>query len=229
MTGFDWRLLLILVPAGAGMLGQRRVRSVFARYAKVPNSTGLSGEETATELLARHSMSDVTVERVPGAFSDHYDSDAKLVRLSEDVARGRSITSLGIASHEVAHAVQDTESSRIHGLRRQVGERLSRLTPWTGLFLIGGLVIGIPVLTMLMGAFLLGMAVFAAVTLPVELTASRHAITTLERYGLAAGDELPGVRRVLQAAAFTYVANLAHRVGIVLFLLLGALAARSVA
>lgn len=223
---FDLLYLLLLVPAAAGLIGRQWVRSMFDRYAEVPASSGASGEEVARALLVRYELEKIEVEKVPGALSDHYDSDAKRLRLSEDVATARSIASTGIAAHEAAHALQDADSSRLHRARRRIGEELTRLAPWSGFILIGGLWFGIPVLTALMVVFLVMSAVFAAVTLPVELTASRNAIKDVERFGLATTEEIPAVRRVLRAAAFTYVANLAHRLGIVLFLVVGAIAAR---
>jgi uncharacterized protein len=223
---FNYLYLLLLIPAAAGLVGRSWVRTMFDRYSRIPASSGASGEEVARTLLARYELEKVEIERAPGALTDHYDSNAQRLRLSEDVAAGRSISSTGIAAHEAAHALQDAEAGRLHRARRQIGEELSRLAPWSGLLLVGGLWFGIPVLTALMVVFLVVSAVFAAVTLPVEVMASRNAIRDVERFELATAEEIPAVRRVLRAAAFTYVANLAHRLGIVLFLVVGAMAAR---
>jgi uncharacterized protein len=224
---FDLRFLLLLIPAGAGLLARSWVKQIARRYHSVENRSGRTGVDTARHLLAANDLSGVEVVRVEGSLSDHYDSSAKILRLSGPVADERSLTALGIAAHEVAHAVQDAEAHPALRVRTRLGEPLAQLSRWGGLIFIGGFWIGIPVLMGLAGLLMAGLALFALVTLPVELNASKRAVGWLESSGLAATDELPLVRRVLRAAAFTYVVGLGQRVGIFLFLLIAVLAARA--
>ena len=217
---FDPRFLLLLVPIVAGLIGQYRVRATFARYREVPASAGLTGGEAAGKLLELHGLPDVRLEHTKGTLSDHFDSDAKTLRLSDDVADGRSIAALAVAAHEVAHAHQDAAGHRIYRLRMRVGRPVMQLAQWSGLIFIGGFWFGIPVLMAAAGLLVIGLAAFALVTLPVELGASRLAVGWLSDAGLATGAEVPAVRRVLRAAASTYLASFGHRLGLLLFLLL---------
>jgi uncharacterized protein len=216
----DPRVLLLLVPILAGLIGRYRVRATFARYQQVGASAGLTGGEAAGKLLALHGLADVRLERTKGTLSDHFDSDAKTLRLSDDVADGRSIAALAVAAHEVAHAHQDAEGHRTYRLRMRVGRPVMQLSQWSGLIFIGGFWLGIPVLMAAAGLLVIGLAAFALVTLPVELGASRLAVGWLADAGLATGAEVPAVRRVLRAAASTYLASVGHRLGLLLFLLL---------
>jgi uncharacterized protein len=222
----DLRILLLLVPLVAGLLGKRRVAATFADHQQVPTASGADGWSTAHQLLGAHGMTHVRIERSPGHLSDHFDSDAGTVRLSADVADGASVAAVAVAAHEVAHAHQDATGHRLYRARMRIGRPVLELSRWSGIILIGGFWLGIPVLQVAAGLLLAGLAVFAVVTLPVELSASRQAVRWLEQSGLVAGPELPGVRRVLRAAAFTYVAAMGHRLGLLLFILLGVVVAR---
>jgi uncharacterized protein len=224
---FEPRFLLLLVPILAGLLGQYRVRATFARYREAPTSAGLTGGEAAVKLLELHGLPDVRLERTTGTLSDHFDSDAKTLRLSGDVADGRSIAALAVAAHEVAHAHQDAAGHRVYRLRMRVGRPVMQLAQWSGLIFIGGFWFGIPLLMAAAGLLLVGRAAFALVILPVELGASRLAVGWLSDAGLTTSGEAPAVRRVLRAAASTYLASLGHRLGLLLFLLLAIGVART--
>lgn len=216
----DVRLLLI-VPAILGLFAQQRVRATFTRWSHVPNIIGITGEETARRLLWAQGVQGVTIEQTTGALTDHYDPKTKKLRLSDDVAGARSVAALGIAAHEAAHAVQDAEGSRLHKLRMTIGEPLARASQWSGFLFVGAFWLRIPVLMYLTGTLLAGYVLFALVTLPVELGASWRALHALEDNGLAVPEEISAVRRVLRAAAGTYIAALSQRVGIFLFLAVG--------
>jgi uncharacterized protein len=222
----DPRILLLLVPLVAGQLGKRRVAATFANYQQVPTASRADGWATAHQLLAAHGMTDVRIERAPGHLSDHFDSDAATVRLSSDVAERASLAAVAVAAHEVAHAHQDATGHRLYRARMRVGRPVLELSQWSGAILIGGFWLGIPVLQLAAGLLLAGLAAFAVITLPVELNASRQAVRWLEQSGLVTSTELPGIRRVLRAAAFTYVAAMGHRLGLLLFLFLGVAVAR---
>ena len=125
---------------------------------------------------------------------------------------------MGIAADEVSHAYQDAEGSRVYRVRRTVGEPLARLMPLSGFFFIGGFWLGVPALMVLSLAYVAGLVLFALATLPVELGASRRALTLVRTAGLADAEEVGGIRRVLTAAALTYVVGLLGQVGLFLAL-----------
>jgi Zn-dependent membrane protease YugP len=211
--------LLLLVPLGLGLLAQRRVRATFRRYDAVPNHRGITGAQVARTLLDAHGLGAVRVELAPGTLSDHFDAAAHALRLSPAVAQDASVAAIGIAAHEIGHAYQDAEGSRAYRLRKRVGEPLGRVAPFSGLLLIGGFWFGSVPLLALACAYMAGLVLFAVVTLPVELGASRRAVELLERTRIAAPDELPEIRRVLGAAALTYVAGILQQLGVFLAVL----------
>ena len=216
MAALIW--LLLLVPLAAGILAGRRVRSVFARYRAVPNHAGLTGAELARAMLDAHGLSRVGLQIAPGFLTDHYDPVAHVLRLSAPVARERSVAALGIAAHEASHAYQDAEGSRAYRARRRVGEPVARLAPWFGFFFIGGFLFGVPAFIVLSLVYVAGLIAFALATVPVEVGASKRAVAVLRRAGLADEQESDGIRRVLGAAALTYVAGLLRQIGLFLAL-----------
>jgi hypothetical protein len=145
--------------------------------------------------------------------TDHYDGAAGALRLSEPVANERSVAALGIAAHEVSHAYQDADGSRAYRIRKAVAEPLSRFAPFSAFFFIGGFWFEIPFLIVLSLIYVAGLVIFALVTLPVELGASRGALRLLESTKLADQEEVGEVRQVLRAAAFTYIAGLLRQLG----------------
>ena len=227
MTELLW--LLLLVPLIAGVLVQRRVRSVFARYRAVANRAGVTGAELARTLLDAHGLGSVRLELVPGFLTDHYDGAARKLRLSETVARERSVAALGIAAHEVSHAYQDAEGSRVYRVRLAVGEPLAKLAPWSGFILIGGFWLDVPILMALALVYVAGMVAFALATLPVELGASHRALDLLRATGLTDAEETSEVQRVLRAAALTYVVGLLQQLGLLFALVLVAETTRRLA
>jgi uncharacterized protein len=222
----DLRILLLLVPLVTGQLGKRRVAATFTAYEQVPTTSQVDGWTVARWLLEANGMTEVSMERTPGRLSDHFDSDARSLRLSGDVADGASVAAVAVAAHEVAHAHQDAAGHRAYRARMRVGRPVLQLSQWSGAILIGGLWLGIPILQVAAGLLLAGLAAFAVVTLPVELSASRRAVRWLAQSGLVTDTELPGVRRVLRAAAVTYVAAMGHRLGLLLFVVVGVAIAR---
>jgi uncharacterized protein len=225
----DLLWLLLLVPLVAGVLAQRRVRTVFARYRAVANRSGLTGAQMARALLDAHGLSGVRLEQAPGFLSDHYDGSAHALRLSDVVAGERSVAALGIAAHEVSHAYQDAEGSRVYRARRTVGEPLARLAPWSGFIFIGGFFLDVPILMVLAIAYAVGMVIFALATLPVEFGASHRAIGLLRSTGLTDAEETGEVEQVLKAAALTYVAGLLQQLGLLFAVILIAVATRHLA
>jgi uncharacterized protein len=211
MAAIIW--LLLLAPLFLGWGTQRLVTREFARYRSIPNHAGATGAQVARALLDAHGLSDVRIETAPGTLTDNYDGKARVLHLSDAVAPERSVAALGISAHEVAHAYQDAEGSRAYRARKAVGEPLARLAPWSFAFFIGGFWLGVPVLIVLSLVYVAGLVAFALVTLPVELGASRRALQLLQDTGLAGDEERRGIRRVLSAAALTYVAGLLGSIG----------------
>jgi Zn-dependent membrane protease YugP len=221
--------LLLLVPLLLGLAVQALVRSVFRRYSTVANHSGVTGAEAARALLDAHGLQRVGIEIIPGFLTDHYDGRAKALRLSEPVGRERSVAALGIAGHEVSHAYQDAEGSRAYRGRQSIGEQLARVAPWSTFFLIAGFWFGVPLFIVLSLLFVGGLVLFALATLPVEIGASHRALGLLRQTGLADATEFREIRRVLRAAALTYVVGILDRLGFFLVLLFVAEAARRVA
>ncbi|HEX6022033.1 MAG TPA: zinc metallopeptidase [Solirubrobacter sp.] len=220
MTLLLW--LLLLGPLIAAWLVQKRLLATFTRYRAVANRVGLTGAELARILLDVHGLRDVKLELAPGFLSDHYDGANRVLRLSEVVARERSVAALGIAGHEVSHAYQDAEGSRSYRLRKKIAEPLGKLAPWSGFFFIGGFWLGIPLLMIVSIVYVAGLVLFALVTLPVEIGASHRALELLRAARLADTQEIRGVRSVLAAAAWTYVVGLLNQVGLFLVLVVAA-------
>ena len=218
--------LLLLVPLAASLGSPRLVRSTYRRYSAVANHGGRAGAEIARTLLDAHGLQRVRIRSVPGSLSDNYDGERKRLSLSRAVATERSVSAMGIAAHEVAHAYQDAEGDRAYKARRTIAEPLAGLAPWFGIALIGGYWFGIEELVVLTLIYAAGLVLFAVVTLPVEFGASRRAETVLRQTGLADASEQRGVRRVLAAAGATYVVGLFDRVGSFLVLLFVAEAMR---
>ena len=226
MTALVW--LLLLVPLLLGLAAQWLVRSVFRRYGTITNHSGVTGAEAARVLLDAHGLQRIRIESSPGFLTDHYDGQAKALRLSEPVAGERSVAALGIAGHEVSHAYQDAEGSRTYRARQSIGEQLAQFAPWSTFLLIGGFWFGVPLFIALSLIFVGGLVLFALATLPVEIGASHRALMLLRETGLVDPGEFRAVRRVLRAAALTYVVGLLDRLGFFLVLLFVAEAARRV-
>jgi uncharacterized protein len=226
VTAAIW--LLLLVPLLLGLAAQGLVRSVFRRYGAVANHAGVTGADAARSLLDAHGLQRVVVEIIPGFLSDHYDGEAKALRLSEPVGRERSVAALGIAGHEVSHAYQDAVGSRTYRARHTIGEQLAQFAPWSTFFLIAGFWFGVPLFIVLSLLFVGGLVLFALATLPVEIGASQRALMPLRDTGLADAGEFREIRRVLRAAALTYAVGLLDRLGFFLVLLFVAEAARRV-
>lgn len=211
MTAVVW--LLLLVPLLVSLGVQRLLRTTFRRYRTVRNHAGLTGAQTARALLDAHDLQRVGIQAVPGFLTDNYDGDRKMLSLSRSVAEEPTVSALGIAAHEVAHAYQDAEGDAAYRARRSIAEPLAGLAPLFSFCLIGGYWFGVPELVVLALAYAAGLVLFALATLPVEFGASHRAVGVLGQTGLTDASEERGVRRVLSAAALTYVVGLFDRLG----------------
>ena len=207
--GFDTTYLLLVVPALLiALIAQIQVKSAFSRYARVRCTSGLTGAQAAQRILQANGITDVRIEHISGKLTDHFDPQAKVIRLSDEVYGVASIAAVGVAAHEAGHAVQyatDYAPIRIRAAiipATRIGSNLS----WP--LLIAGLIFNWSVLVWA-GILLFGLVtVFQLVTLPVEFNASRRALAAIESRNLLTDDELRGARSVLRAAAMTYVAAL---------------------
>jgi Zn-dependent membrane protease YugP len=204
---WDWTLFLLIPAILLSLYAQVRVSSTFNKYSQVPSARGLSGAEGARMMLDAGGLSNVVIEPVSGRLSDHYDPRSKILRLSRDVGDSRSLSALGVAAHEAGHAFQDAEHYAPMRIRSvlvpaaNIGSNLG----WI-LFVIGLILGGIPSL-MNLGIVLFSAAVFfTVVTVPVELNASRRALAMLSSHGILVSTEVDGARKVLNAAALTYLA-----------------------
>ncbi len=216
--------LLTLPGLLLGLYAQARVKSAFSQYSKVRTQRNVTGAQVARALLDAQGLHNVTIERVPGRLSDHYDPRSKVLRLSESVYDQPSVAAAGVAAHEMGHALQDASHYRPLGLRSAfvpAANLGSRLGP---LLFMGGFMLNIFVNSPI-GFYLawLGVIVFAAavvftlITLPVEFDASKRAKKLLSSNGILFEDEMVGVNKVLNAAALTYVAAAVSAIGQLLY------------
>ena len=193
--GFDTTYLLLVVPALLiALIAQIQVKSAFSRYARVRCTSGLTGAQAAQRILQANGITDVRIEHISGKLTDHFDPQAKVIRLSDEVYGVASIAAVGVAAHEAGHAVQyatDYAPIRIRAAiipATRIGSNLS----WP--LLIAGLIFNWSVLVWA-GILLFGLVtVFQLVTLPVEFNASRRALAAIESRNLLTDDELRGAR-----------------------------------
>lgn len=206
--GLDPTMILVLIGVVLSLWAQSRVNSTFSRFSRVASRTGMTGADAAKRLLASQGIYDVTVRQVAGKLTDHYDPRTKTVNLSQSVYGATSVAAIGVAAHECGHAMQDNESYAPLRFRSalvpvaNIGAQIS----WP-LILIGVLFGGLGSPMVQIGILMFTLAVlFQLVTLPVEFNASSRAVRLLDSQGILAGDEVDGTRKVLKAAALTYVA-----------------------
>jgi Zn-dependent membrane protease YugP len=204
---FDPLYLLVMVP---GMLlslwASMRVKSTFHHYSQVGSSSGLSGADAARELLRRQGIDGVRVEPVEGFLSDHYDPSTRTLRLSPDVYNGRSLAALGVAAHEAGHAIQHAHNYRPLTFRSLV-VRPAMLGSNVGMIVLGlGLALQVSGMIWLGIVLFSAFVIFTLVTLPVEFNASSRAVAALVDGGLITRNEAADTKKVLDAAALTYVA-----------------------
>ncbi|MBC7293398.1 MAG: zinc metallopeptidase [Thermoleophilia bacterium] len=202
-----WSLILLVPALILGIYAQVKVSSSFSRYSEVPSARGLTGSQAARLLLDGAGLADVEITVAGPRLSDHYDPRSRVLTLSPEVANSNSLAALGVAAHEAGHAMQHAEGYVPFRFRSalvpvaNLGTNLGFILFFVGLlFFRSGLLMNI-------GIVLYAAAVlFTLVTLPVELNASRRAMAQLADRNILVSDELSGARKVLSAAALTYVA-----------------------
>ena len=205
---FFWDISMIILIPGLllAMYAQAKVSSTYNRYKKVTSHSGYTGAQFARKMLNDNGLYDVTITQISGRMSDHYDPRANQVRLSAEVYNGTSIASLGIAAHEVGHAVQHATNYFPLTVRNLVVPVTNFSSSIYMLFIFIGIIMNS--FSMIQFGIMLFavIVIFQVITLPVEFNASRRAIATLGGDGVLDAEELSGAKRVVGAAAMTYVA-----------------------
>lgn len=203
----DSTILIILPGLILGLLASSMVRNAYARYAKVQAASGITAAQMAEQMLRQGGAYDVRVERISGQLTDHYDPRDQVLRLSDGVYGSTSIAALGIAAHETGHALQHQEEYKPLWLRTAIVPvvNITSNAAWP-IFFLGLLFSWQPLVTL--GIVFFGAAVvFSLITLPVEFNASARAVRLLEDGGFLTREENVGAKKVLNAAAMTYVAS----------------------
>lgn len=210
--GLDWTVLLLIGGALLSMLASGGMKSTFAKYSQIRSHSGLTGAMAAQRILSAAGITDVVIQPIAGNLTDHYDPRNKTVNLSQASYGQTSLAAIGVAAHECGHAIQHNTNYAPLNIRSaivpiaNIGSSLS----WP--IFIAGLVFSIPML-LKAGIILFSAAVlFQLVTLPVEFNASARALRMLSSTGIMGDNEISGSRKVLRAAAMTYVAALASSV-----------------
>lgn len=202
---YDWTMILVIPGLLLGLYAQFKVKSTFDRYSRIRTKSGLTAEQAARALLSRGGSANVTISRVNGSLTDHYDPRSNTLRLSDTVYGSDSVAAVGVAAHECGHALQEHDGYGLLKLRTalvpvvNIGSSLylpifmaGLLFSWEPLQMVGILCFGLTLL-------------FSLVTLPVEINASKRALGMLD--GVLEAEELRGARAVLSAAALTYLAS----------------------
>ncbi|SFL85368.1 hypothetical protein SAMN04487943_104314 [Gracilibacillus orientalis] len=194
--------LLILVP----MLAQSKVKKTYKKYAQVMNSNMITGAQVARKILDNNGLYHVSIEETKGKLSDHYDPRKKIVRLSSDNYHGYSAAATAIAAHEVGHAIQDAESYAFLRFRHTLVPVAGLADKMSFIFIIAGILLSAMNLVLIGVVFMSFAVLFQLVTLPVEFNASNRAMSQLVSSGIIRNNEERQTKKVLNAAALTYVA-----------------------
>lgn len=218
--GIDITYIIFVLPAMIlAMWAQFNVNSTFNKYKTMNNSKGYTAYDVARRILDMNGLYHVQIERVSGHLSDHFDPKANVVRLSDSTYSSNSVAAIGVAAHEVGHAVQHATAYAPIKIRNAIVP-VVQISSYAAFPLA---ILGIILSNQLManfGILLFGAVVlFQIITLPVEFNASRRAIQTLDKHYILEGKELTGSKKVLRAAALTYVASAAVAIGNLLRLL----------
>ncbi len=199
---FIYLAILILIPLWA----QTRVKSTYSKYLKRPTSSQMTGYEVARKILDENGLFHVDIQQTKGTLSDHYDPRAKVVRLSKEIYHGHSMASSAVAAHEVGHAIQDEQEYAFMRFRSAIVP-VANLGSRISIYLIlAGLIFNMTEMFLFGIIFMSAAVLFQLVTLPVEFDASSRAMTQLVSGGIIRNDEERETKKVLNAAALTYVA-----------------------
>jgi uncharacterized protein len=204
--GFGGYLLIMVLGMALSGIVAVWLRSTYSKYSKQMSRSGLTGAQAARQILDRNGLTNVRVEPVAGKLTDHYDPRSKTVRLSEGNFATNSIAAVSVAAHEVGHAIQDASGYVPMKLRAGLFPIVSIGSQFWPMAFLFGILLSAPFMIDLAVILFLGVLAFHVVTLPVEINASTRAYGLLTRYGILSATEAGGTKRVLTAAAFTYIA-----------------------
>lgn len=194
--------LLMIIPIWA----QSKVKSAYRKYSKIATSSGMTGAQTARQILDENGLYDVQIEEVKGTLTDHYDPKAKVVRLSSGNYHGHSMAAVAVAAHEVGHAIQDAEEYMFLNFRTNLVPLASFGSNTAIFIIIAGIIFSMSNLILVGIVFMAFAVLFQLVTLPVEFNASSRAMDQLVSTGIIMNNEERETKKVLDAAALTYVA-----------------------
>ncbi len=199
--------MIILIPAVIiSFWAQTKISSTYNKYSQIRSRNGYTGQQVARIMLDEAGLFDVRIEVINSKLGDHYDPSSRVLRLSPDVYFGETISSAGIAAHEVGHAIQHKEKYAPLVIRNSIVPVVNLGSSLSWILFLAGLFLGFRGLTTLGIILFLGVVVFQLITLPVEFNASTRALNILKIRGILYGDEAKGAQKVLDAAAMTYVA-----------------------
>lgn len=217
---FDSTMIVLIPAIILAMYAQSKVKSTYEKYVRIASQKGYTGAEAARAILDRNGLTDVRIEHIRGTLSDHYDPRTRVLRLSDMVYRGNSISSSAIAAHEVGHAIQHARDYAPLRFRNAIVPVVNFASNLSWLFILAGLFLSFTGLIDIGIILFTGSVVFQIVTLPVEFNASSRALDELESVGVLTREEIPHSKKVLDAAALTYVAATATAVAQLVRLLL---------
>lgn len=195
-------VILMIVP----LLAQAKVKGTYAKYSKKSTSSGMSGADVARKILDDNGLHDVQIGMVKGTLTDHYDPRKKQVNLSEEIYRGHSMASSAVAAHEVGHAIQDQEEYAFLRFRSALVPVANFGSNISMFLIIAGMIMGATNMLLLGIIFFAAAVLFQLVTLPVEFDASNRAMAQMVSAGIIRNNEERETKKVLNAAAMTYVA-----------------------
>ncbi len=207
--------ILLILSFVITIAAQIHVQASFKKYSRVRNARGITGAEAARQLLLEHGITDVQIEPIPGSLTDHYDPTSNVIRLSQEVYDKDSVAAVGVAMHEAGHAVQYAQNYAPVKLRNAIVKSTNISSMISYLLIVAGIIFGggrgrLGYTLITLGIiFFLAVIFFQLVTLPVEFNASGRAVRALKSSTLLSAEEQQGVRKVLTAAALTYVAAVA--------------------
>lgn len=204
--GFDPTYLILIPAILISAWAQFKVSNTFNKFSGVRSTNGYTGSQVARILLNDAGLQDVEIQQVQGKLSDHYDPRAKVLRLSSDVYGSTSVASIGVAAHEVGHAIQDKESYSALVFRNAIVPVVNFSSSLSWIIFFVGILFSYKSLVTIGIILFSAVVLFQLVTLPVEFNASSRALKLLEARGILYDNEIKGAREVLSAAALTYVA-----------------------
>ena len=206
--GFDPLYFLILISVVIAMVAQYKVKSTYSKYSRVRSDLGLTGAQAAQKILNMSGIYDVSIQHIAGDLTDNYNPRNKVLSLSDAVYNSTSIAAIGVAAHECGHAIQHDVGYAPLLIRNTIAPVVNIASSLSWIFIAAGLFFGMSPTLIDVGIIMFSLAVlFELITLPVEFNASGRALTILSDSGMLYPDETAGAKKVLSAAAMTYVAS----------------------